>query len=303
MPQSDKPLDFDPGSPPFDQFEGIQALTSAGMGHLSETPRHRLYVGSDRQTRTNILIKVAARPGLIYQANLRNEIASLLTVNRSLPDSPYFPLVLKHGDLRDGRVYVVVSFFPELALATGIGRERIPGKSVAYIRTAMEVARALGELHSLAIYHVDLNPMNILVRLKHGRPVIRIVDFESSYEAARHSAGVFYNPPTTSGYSAPEIPSQSPDARSDVFSLGAVLYTMLAGYEWTWRADVETCVSGDGDLDTDLQRILLRAVDARPANRFPSMAAFYADLASYLESIWPGRKAVAAWGRPERESP
>ena len=154
-----------------------------------------------------------------------------LTINGSLPESQYFPVVREHGKLRDGRVYIIASFFHEFPLATAIGQEPIPGRTVAYIRTAMEIARALGELHRLKIYHVDLNPMNILLRLAHGRPIIRIIDFESSYEWARHSAGVFYNPPNTPGYSAPEIFRQPPDARSDVFSLGAVLYTMLAGYQ------------------------------------------------------------------------
>jgi serine/threonine protein kinase len=137
----------------------------------------------------------------------------------------------------------------------------------------MEIARALGQLHGLQIYHVDLNPMNILLRSGHGTPVVRIIDFESAYEAARHAAGVFYNPPNTAGYSAPEIPGQVPDARSDVFSLGAVLYTMLVGYEWTWEAEVGKCVDGDREIDPELRRILLSAVDPDPANRYRSMKA------------------------------
>ena len=236
-------IDFDPKSPPFDQFKGIQLLAKDRRGHVSvETARHHLYVGSDKQSHASVLIKVTSRPGLTYQDNLKNEIASLSTINRSLPESRYFPVIREHGKLRDGRVYIIASFFLELPLATAIGKERIPGKTVAYIRTAMEIARALGELHGLKIYHVDLNPMNILLRLEHGRPIIRIIDFESSYEWARHSTGAFYNPPNTPGYSAPEISRQAPDARADVFSLGAVLYTMLAGYQWTWEADVGKCV-------------------------------------------------------------
>ena len=241
-----------------------------------------------------VLIKITARPGLIYQQNLNNEIASLSAINRSLPDSPYFPYMKEHGRVGDGRVFLVASFFVELPLATAIGTERIPGKTVTYIRTAMETARALAEIHALKIYHVDLNPMNILLRLGHDRPVIRIIDFESSYEWERHSAGVFYNPPNTPGYSAPEISHRAPDARSDVFSLGAVLYTMLAGYEWTWKAEVGQCVDTDKDIDQDLKRILLHAVDPDPGNRYPSMEAFYTDLAAYLERIWPGRN-VGAW--------
>jgi serine/threonine protein kinase len=283
MPRIDSTIDFDAKSPPFDQFKGIHRLARDRRGHVSvEHARHQLYVGNDSQNHTNVLIKVTAKPGLVYQENLENEIASLLTVNRSLPESRYFPFIQEHGKLRDGRVYIVESFFIELPLATAIGKEPIPRKTSAYLRTAMEIAKALGDLHTLGICHVDLNPMNILFRLEHDRPIVRIIDFESSYERARHSAGAFYNPPNTPGYSAPEISREAPGARSDVFSLGAVLYTMLAGYEWTWEADVWRCVQADRDLDPDLKRILLQAVDPNPDNRYPSMKEFHATLAAHL---------------------
>ena len=288
MPRIDSTIDFDAKSPPFDQIKGIHRLAQDRRGHVSvETARHHLYVGNDKRSNTSVLIKLTSRPGLIYQENLKNEIASLLTVNESLPESRCFPVIREHGQLRDGRVYIIESFFVELPLATAIGKEPIPGKTVAYIRTAMETAKALGELHSLKIYHVDLNPMNILMQLEHGRPIIRIIDFESSYEWGRHSTGAFYSPPNTPGYSAPEISNQAPDARSDVFSLGAVLYTMLAGYEWTWKADVGHCAHADRDLDRDLKRIVLQAVNPSPDNRYPSMEAFHADLAAHLDGIFP----------------
>jgi serine/threonine protein kinase len=284
MPRIGSTVDFDEKSPPFDQFRGIQLLAPDRRGHVQvATARHHLYVGTDTRSHTDVLIKVTAKPGLIYQENLNNEIASLRTINRSLPESRYFPFVREHGTLRDGRVYIIESFFLELPLATSIGKERIPGKTVSYIRTAMEIARALSELHTVKIYHVDLNPMNVLLRLEHGRPIIRIIDFESSYESGRHSTGVFYDPPNTPGYSAPETSRRAPDARSDIFSLGAVLYTMLAGYEWTWTADVGQCASSDREIDPDLRRIILRAVDPNPDNRYPSMEDFHANLAAHLE--------------------
>jgi serine/threonine protein kinase len=119
--------------------------------------------------------------------------------------------------------------------------------------------------------------------------VIRIVDFESSYEVARHSSGVFYNPPTTSGYSAPELSRQAPDGRSDQFSLGAVLYTMLAGYEWTWVTDVGRCLETDPGVEQELKTILLTAVDADPEKRFPAIVDVRVALSAHLERIWPGR--------------
>ena len=58
--------------------------------------------------------------------------------------------------------------------------------------------------------------MNILYWFEKGRAVIRIVDSESSYEVARHAKGVFYNPPTTAGFCAPEVHERAPDPRADV---------------------------------------------------------------------------------------
>ncbi|MEO8255878.1 MAG: protein kinase [Acidobacteriota bacterium] len=296
MPRIDPTIDFDPNSPPFDQFKGIQLLAHDRRGHVSfETARHHLYVGRHKQTQEDVLIKITSRPGLTYQDNLKNEIATLLTINGSMPDSPYFPLIREHGKVRDGRIYIISSFFAEFPLATAIGPERIPGRTVAYLRTALEIAHALEELHGLQIYHVDLNPMNVLLRLARDRPIIRIIDFESSYESARHSADVFYNPPNTPGYSAPEIFHQAPDARSDVFSLGAVLYTMLAGYKWTWGADVAGRVTDDAEIDSDLKDILLKATDSNPDHRYRSMAGFHGDLADHLERIWPGRSVGGSW--------
>src|SRR5579862_9423998 len=258
--------------PPFDQFKGLQPLTTDRRGHVSmETARHHLYVGTDKRTNASVLIKITSRPGLVYGENLTNEIACLLAINASLPESSYFPILGEHGTLPDGRVYLVASFFSEFPLAASIGAERITGKTVSYLQTALEVARALGQLHNVQIYHVDLNPMNVLLRLQQGTPIVRLIDFESSYQCRRHgAAGVFYNPPRTPGYSAPEIPDRTPDDRADVFSLGAVIYTMLAGFRWTWEGDVWTCVARDHELDPDLKRIVVMAVEPDPANRYQS---------------------------------
>jgi len=192
------------------------------------------------------------------------------------------------GRLTDGRMYLITSLFDELPLATSIAG-RNPGKLVAHLRTAIEVTKALTELHGLHIVHVDLNPMNILYRVEKDYPVVRLVDFESSYAQARHAAGVFYSPPTTPRFSAPEVSSQPPDARADVYGLGAVLYTVLVGYQWTWDAEAAACVEADEHLDRDLKEILGTAVAQDPARRYSSAAEFRDALAGYLEGIWPGR--------------
>ena len=277
-------------TPPFDQLTSIQPLSSNRRGEGStEYARHQLYAARDKHTSASVLVKLTTKAGLVYQHNLLNEIASLSSINRELPGSPYFPAVIRHGRQRGGRVYLITSLFEEFPVATTIAPEPMPAKMVAHLRTTIEVAKALTQIHDLNIFHVDLNPMNILHRVEHGAPVIRIVDFESSYEQARHATGVFFSPPTTPGYSAPEVSRQAPDGRSDIFSLGAVLYTMLAGYSRTWGVEMAASVETDPDLDSDLKTILLTALDPNPDARYPSIREFHAALAAHLETIWPGR--------------
>jgi serine/threonine protein kinase len=267
-------------------------LAGARRGHASVAhARHQLYVARDRRSREDVVIKVTSKPGIVYEQDLTNEIATLSTINRQLPDAPYFPVLRDHGRLRDGRIYLILSQFAEWPLAAMLDAERIPTRLVAHLRTTIEVANALAELHALQIWHVDLNPMNILCRWESGKPVVRIVDFESSYEVARHSTGVFYNPPTTCGYSAPEVVRQVPDARSDLFSLGAVLYTMLAGYDWTWTPDVARSVAADPEVAPDLKEILVPVLDADPRRRPASVTEWRAALDAYLAPMWPGRSS------------
>jgi serine/threonine protein kinase len=282
------PLDRQWQAAPFKRFANIRRLGQDRSGHASvDHVRHQLYVGRDRETRADAVIKVATKPGLVYQQNLTNEIETLSTINRELPQSRYFPLLWDHGHLHDGRVYLIMSLFDEWPLATTIGSERMPHRLVGHLRTALEVASALGELHRIPVFHMDLNPMNILYRAEKGRPVIRIVDFESAYDVARYADGTFYNPAITSGFCAPEIQDRAPDGRADVFSLGAVVYTMVAGYEWTWDGELRPRIEKDAEIDRELKTILLTATERDADRRYPSIQDMQAALAAYLESIWP----------------
>ena len=164
-------LGIDEASPPFDQLTGIQRLASlARSGHHSpEHALYQLYVAREKRNPVNALIKVPSKPGQVYEQNLNNEICSLSTINRELPDSRYFPAIHQHGRLSDGRLYLSTSLFDEFPLATTIGAAPVPGKLVAHLKLAIEIARALIDIHRLEIFHVDLNPMNVLYRASHDR--------------------------------------------------------------------------------------------------------------------------------------
>lgn len=287
---SQDPIGIDRKAPPFDRYKGFRLLSPARRGrHSQEHARHQLYVAMAKDNPINVLIKVVSKPGVVYERNLGNEIATLESINRQLPDSRYFPFVHEHGRLGDGRAYVVMSLFDEFPLATTVGTEPEADRLVAHLMTTIEVTRALAEIHALEIFHVDLNPMNILYRTERGRPVIRLVDFESSYESARHARGAFYSPPTTPGYTAPEVARRTPDARSDVFSLGAVLHTLLTGSLWVGQERLGPRIKGDDSLDADLRDAMLTAVAMDPEDRYQSARDFQQAIAAYLERIWPGR--------------
>lgn len=289
MPRSDR-SDIDLSAPPFDRLKGVRVLGTNRSGRDStEHARHQLYVGRDRATSAQMLVKVTTRPGLVYERNLANEADVLAAVNRQLPTSKRFPVVLDRGRLRDSRLYLVTYLFEEFALAMSIADERMPSRRFDHLHAALAIAHALVELHSLPVYHVDLNPMNILYRSERGIPIIRIVDFESAYDPAQHAADSFYDPPTTPNYSAPEVGHQRPDARADIYSLGAVLYTMLAGFGWTWQSDAHASIDADRELDPPLRTLLLKMTAPTPARRYATAEQVRDELTRYIDRTFPGR--------------
>jgi len=284
------PLAIDRKAAPFDKYKGVRRLEPGRSGHESRSHvRHHLYVGTGRDNPVQVLIKVTSKPGLVYERDLDNEIATLQRINDGLPDSHHFPFVYEHGYLDDGRRYLVMSLFDEFPLSTMVDTEPDPSHLVTHLIAAIAIARPLVDMHGLGIFHVDLNPMNILYRVERRRPVVRLIDFESSYDSSRHGHGAFYSPPTTPGYTAPEVTRQPPDARSDVFSLGAVLHTLLTGDLWVGQEAIAPRVAADETLDDELRDALLKAVALNPARRHVSVDRFRQALEAYLERIWPGR--------------
>ena len=178
--------------------------------------------------------------------------------------------------------YIAMEFLPSGTLAARI-REGLSAR--AALRIASQIAQALDAIHSHGIVHRDLKPANILFRAD-GRPVI--VDFglarDMRIDSTLTGVGQFLATPR---YMSPEQCLGRPvDARSDLYSLGVVLYEMITGkkiYEHAHSADVIALhVNAPVPKLTDMlavhQPLLERLLAKNPDERFQSAAQVIAEI-------------------------
>ncbi len=175
-------------------------------------------------------------------------------------------------------------------------------KVQASLRTRLElflaVLEAVGYAHAAKVVHRDLKPGNILVSDR-GEP--KLLDFGI---ARLHQDGVLETTHTlhramTPAYASPEqVRGEAVDARSDIYSLGVVLYELLTGrrpyrLSDTSRETLDRAIrEQEPDLPSsarrrelrgDLDAILLKALRKEPGARYASTADFAADLRCHLE--------------------
>ncbi|HKS26079.1 MAG TPA: protein kinase [Thermoanaerobaculia bacterium] len=172
-------------------------------------------------------------------------------------------------------------------------RERVARGTMSIgevIDVAIGVAGALAAAHDAGIIHRDIKPENVMVR---PDGYVKVLDFGLAKLVAEASL----KDSTTGGvmgtllYISPEqARGQQPDARSDLYSLGAVMYEMLTGRPpvtgdnflemamsiATRRPDPPSSIVPG--IPPELDRIVLKALEKDPSSRYPSARQFLADL-------------------------
>ena len=270
-------------------YEIVSPLGAGGMGEV--------YRARDSRLKREVALKVLPHAVSLDADRLRRfEQEALATAALNHPN------ILAVFDIgtNDGSPYVVSELLEGETL-----RERLRGGSIAARKVldyALQIARGLAAAHEKGIIHRDLKPENLFLT-KDGR--VKILDFglakltqadpgdHSSLPTMTHAteAGVVLG---TAGYMSPEqVRGVAVDARSDIFSFGAILYEMLSGkraFHGDTAADTMSAILKEDPPDLNetnrnvspaLERMVQHCLEKNPEARFHSAS----DIAFDLEHL------------------
>jgi serine/threonine-protein kinase len=272
------------------QYQFVEKLGAGGMGEV--------YKALDTRLNRFVAIKVlsagvSADPE--YRLRFIHEAQSASALNH--------PNIVTIYDVVEdaGTQYMVLEYVPGKTLG-----ELIPPDGMALpdvIRYASQIADALGAAHAAGIIHRDLKPANVMVTA-HGN--VKLLDFGlaklMSWGPGDHSgntATLISGPMTVAGAIMGSVNYMSPeqaegarlDARSDIFSFGAVLYEMLTGRHAFQGASAISTLSAvlrdnirpipemKPGVPLGLERIVVRCLNKDPDQRFLAMQEVGAELA------------------------
>ena len=279
-----------------------------GAGGMAEVYRGQDAV-LDRTVAIKILLPQFARDASFVE-RFRREAQAAARLNQQ-------NIVGIYDTGADGETqYIVMEFIEGRTLADfrGGGGRFTPMNAV---EVAEKVCEALAYAHVAGVIHRDIKPANIMVTRK---GIVKVMDFG----IARIVAGPDTAPQTsavlgTAAYISPEQAQGQPvDGRSDIYSLGAVLYEMLAGRPpFTGESPVAIAYKQvneaptppslvNADVSPHLDAVVMRALAKNPANRYRAADEFRADLERVRQGqevqatplLSPGAEATQVIARP-----
>jgi eukaryotic-like serine/threonine-protein kinase len=262
-----------------------------GAGGMAE-----VYRGFDQVLNRTVAIKVLNTQfakDAAFVERFRREAQAAARLNH-----PNIVGVYDHG-ADNGTQYIVMEFIEGRTLADALGSGRQP-TPVQAAEVAQHICEALAAAHAQGVIHRDIKPENVMVT-RDG--TVKVMDFG----IARLLTGPETAPQTsavlgTATYLSPEQAQGQPvDARSDIYSLGAVLYEMLSGrppftgdspvaiaYKHVNEAPVPPS-QRNPDVPPRLDAVAMRALAKNPANRYQSANEFAQD----LERVRKGQEVQA----------
>lgn len=271
----------------FPEVSGYEVLKQIGRGGMGV-----VYKALQRSTKRIVALKVLLEGPLASESSRRRferevALAAHLRHNNIIP--------IYDSGVAEGRMYYAMEYVHGLPLTDYLRSQRPP--IPARLRLFVKICRAISHAHQRGIIHRDLKPSNILVDGE-GEPHLLdfglakaspLLDTNTSVSAQIVGTPAYMSPEQTAGDSA------AVDTRSDVYSLGVVLYEVLSGrmpYDTTAaigrvldnvaHADPTPPGSVNPQIKADLSAILLKALEKDKDRRYQSVDAFCGDIEQYL---------------------
>jgi serine/threonine-protein kinase len=187
-------------------------------------------------------------------ADFRNEVRLA-----AMMDHPNI-LPLKYADFIDGQ-FVIVTLLADTTLQERLKRRMSVGTALDFSR---QMLSSIAHAHERRIIHCDIKPENFLI---FGENRIRLTDFGIARFAQRTLRG---SGAGTVGYIAPEQAMGKPSFRSDVFSMGIVLYRMFSGSlpEWPYQWPLPGYERLRARLHPDFVSLIRKSIETDAQKRF-----------------------------------
>jgi serine/threonine-protein kinase len=271
-----------------------------------------VYRARDQRLKRTVAVKLLP-PELAFRADIRSRFLREAEMAAGLNHPHIVPIYTV--DERHGLVYFVMALVEGESVGDRLKRAgRMPVPEAQ--RILRQVADALAYAHAHGVVHRDIKPDNILLDRHSGRAMVTdfgIARAASEGESRLTATGVAIGTPQ---YMSPEQCSgeRDIDGRSDLYSLGAVAYQMLAGEPpFTGSSTPAIFVKQVTEkpvplrdrvtVPANLEQIVMRLLEKEPANRFANGAALVAALDGAPLTPLPSVPAVRETAARERERP
>jgi eukaryotic-like serine/threonine-protein kinase len=217
------------------------------------------------------------------------------------------------GDEKRSRVYMVMEWCEGHLLRNIMDQGKLPHDEA--IRITKGVLRALDYIHGNGVVHRDLKPENIMVD---ENDHVKLIDFgiASDNTARRLTYANFTATLGTPNYISPEqVKGKRGDGRSDVYSMGVILYEMLTGkLPFTGLSPIAAMndrllnhpippTVADPTISPQLQEVIYRALERDPKSRYPNAHEFLHDLEHLAQVGVEDREELKNWQRRKSHLP
>jgi len=195
-------------------------------GIVCSTAKYNLYRARDRRTGRNVTIKELTRAKIAKEAQADMFQSEIRALNRAR--HPNLPLMLDHFSDR-GNLYIVFEQVTGMCLGEMLSAEG-PLSADLVFPIFLEIAQALGAAHEAGVFHNELTPSSIfLLGDSDATQIAKLIDFGGATikeDSVRLEGCKSFRPE----YASPEaLKGEETDARSDIYSIGVILYTTLTG--------------------------------------------------------------------------